>query len=81
MKKRSVTCCGPLLNSFLKTYIKFLPYVFRKLFNNVSQQIQFCQKNCAETQLLAKKMHNGQNAFEVLLYLTLVSCMFFFFFY
>ena len=44
MKKRSVTCYGPLLNSFLKPYIKFLPYVFRKLFNNVSQQIQFCQK-------------------------------------
>ena len=52
-------------------------YLFRILFNNDPQQIPF---NSAEkwprkwyrnTTLLAKKMHNGENTLEVLLYLTI----------
>ena len=52
----------------------FLMYVFRILFNNDPQQISFHSakkwlRKWYRKKTFSSKMHNGENAFEVLLYL------------
>ena len=54
--------------------ISFCTFLELLIFNNDPQQISFNSakkwpRNDTKTRLLAKKMHNGENAFEVLLYL------------
>ena len=77
--KKNSTKFQILLNNKISECLRnFLLYVFRILFNNDPQQISF---NSAKKWLrkwyrnttFSSKMHNGENAFEVLLYLLYIN--------